>query len=804
MPRSASNANRRAPGAPATEELSYIEAARRKSAARRRLAASAALPNVAAPRPQRAAPSSKLVEALEPRSLLSASWVVATWGNDANAGTLAAPFQSIERAAEVASPGDTVYVRGGTYHETIRPWNSGTASAPITFAPYGGESVTIDGADPVAGWDGSGAPIFTTQLPWDLGSGNNEVFVDGQAMNEARWPNTGLDLSHPTLATADGASASAGSNVATIYDASLTQPAGFWIGGAIHISAGQGWVAQTGTITDSRPGQVSFTYSNNGSYETPQAGNRYYLTGKPGALDAAGEWALSNGQLSLWTPSGDSPNNHAVEVKHRAFAFDLAGLSNINIDGFNLFASTINTDARSSNIVINGITAKYLSQFTSMPNGWTWQMQSGIVLYGPNDVLKNSEIANSPGDGVFVHGAGSVVSNNIIHDIDTAGGDGAGVHILGANVTVDHNTIYNTGRDGILIGAPQAHVLNNIVHDFGLQTTDVGAIYTVSLNGQGSEIAYNQVYNGSTGGFGSAGLYLDNNSSNFVVDHNITWGVTTGMRLNLTSRNELVYNNTLDGIQSSVDKTWGAYDWSGTAFKNNIFLLPTAFGANLIAANNWGGSPGFVNAAAHDYRLVSGSRAIDVGLQLGQYTATYAGTAPDIGAVEYGLAQQSIGAAAVGKTVTVPPVTPVPVSQPPVIAPPIVTPATSIDARAGINALAINGQTGPARESFGGLGYLYPGNYVQYNSINFGSSVSTVTFQLAVTAKCSNQRIELRLDGIKGKVIGTLITRSSGGWSTYTLQSTAVAGATGVHNLFLTFVGTPGFGMGNIKTIKFS
>ena len=36
------------------------------------------------------------------------------------------------------------------------------------------------------------------------------------------------------------------------------------------------------------------------------------------------------------------------------------------------------------------------------------------------------------------------------------------------------------------------------------------------------------------------------------------------------------------------------------------------------------------------------------------------------------------------------------------------------------------------------------------------------------------------------------------------LCGTDVEFFTGVHNLFLTFVGTPGFGMGNIKTIKFA
>ena len=36
-----------------------------------------------------------------------------------------------------------------------------------------------------------------------LGFGNNQVFVDGQMMIEARWPNTTLDVTRPRKASAD-------------------------------------------------------------------------------------------------------------------------------------------------------------------------------------------------------------------------------------------------------------------------------------------------------------------------------------------------------------------------------------------------------------------------------------------------------------------------------------------------------------------------------------------------------------------------------------------------------------------------
>src|SRR5688500_14247788 len=65
-------------------------------------------------------------EPLESRVLLS-SYFVSTAGNDAHAGSASAPFRTIQRAADVAQPGDTVFVRGGTYRETVTPRRSGTS-----------------------------------------------------------------------------------------------------------------------------------------------------------------------------------------------------------------------------------------------------------------------------------------------------------------------------------------------------------------------------------------------------------------------------------------------------------------------------------------------------------------------------------------------------------------------------------------------------------------------------------------------------------------------------------------------------
>lgn len=48
----------------------------------------------------------------------AAVYYVAVDGNDSNPGTKSKPFATVQKAQSAVSPGDTVYIRGGTYHMT--------------------------------------------------------------------------------------------------------------------------------------------------------------------------------------------------------------------------------------------------------------------------------------------------------------------------------------------------------------------------------------------------------------------------------------------------------------------------------------------------------------------------------------------------------------------------------------------------------------------------------------------------------------------------------------------------------------
>ena len=74
------------------------------------------------------------------------TYYVSTSGSDTNAGTLSAPWRTIQHAANTVKAGDNVLVRGGTYNEIVTIKTSGNAaSGYISFSNYPGELPVVDG-----------------------------------------------------------------------------------------------------------------------------------------------------------------------------------------------------------------------------------------------------------------------------------------------------------------------------------------------------------------------------------------------------------------------------------------------------------------------------------------------------------------------------------------------------------------------------------------------------------------------------------------------------------------------------------
>lgn len=81
----------------------------------------------------------------------AATRYVSTTGSDGNSGSFNFPYKTISHAVDRASPGDTIFVRGGVYSELVEIFDSGTAGSPIIVENYNGETPILDGTAFVAG-----------------------------------------------------------------------------------------------------------------------------------------------------------------------------------------------------------------------------------------------------------------------------------------------------------------------------------------------------------------------------------------------------------------------------------------------------------------------------------------------------------------------------------------------------------------------------------------------------------------------------------------------------------------------------
>jgi hypothetical protein len=103
-----------------------------------------------------------LLGLLAANAAFSTTWQVSKSGNDAST---AGPFLTINKAAQVAQPGDSVIVRAGEYREWVQPARGGSSeSTRIVYKAAPGEVVEIKGSERVTTWVSQGNGVWKADL----------------------------------------------------------------------------------------------------------------------------------------------------------------------------------------------------------------------------------------------------------------------------------------------------------------------------------------------------------------------------------------------------------------------------------------------------------------------------------------------------------------------------------------------------------------------------------------------------------------------------------------------------------------
>lgn len=614
-----------------------------------------------------------------PASAAADTYFVSPGGEDSNAGSsTTSPFKTIQHCADVAQPGDTCRIMTGVYRETVTPPTSGTSGAPIVFVAHGDGPVSVDGADPITTtWTAvsstdlaalqTGDPRLATapivdavadgalfQSTVALGSdlSKAQIFVDGKMANIAQWPDSGADISHPLLGRAQSAGESG--LAGWINDPNLTQPAGYWNGTKAWVNA---WfVSQTQTVTSSSVGQIVMnsmgckTISNTkcGALGYSHGhGTRYRLYGTLQAMSAPGQWLYSSAdqKLYLWLEPGDTPAAHSIKAKARGTAFDLSGVSHITVRGLSIFASTIVTGPTTTGNVIEGVDAKYVSHYTDLasePNlayntGYNvitaGELSSGIQIGGTGNVLRNSSIAFSAGNGVLVRGSGNEIVGNYIHETDYQGSYAAGINVVGTDQSVMYNTVFNSGRSALNIddhvnggNSQDNRIAYNDFHSVGALSTDLGLIYVCcDLDMGGTRIDHNWTHDDDPQSQTQGAIFFDCGAGagtatrGALADRNVIW--------NMSGRSFVINGgSSISLVNNTATKTVLAQSYCGHTV--NYAKVNELLTSQVAAAE-------FVDAASHDYRLATAATSIDAGSPSSPVTDGYFGAGPDKGAHEF-------------------------------------------------------------------------------------------------------------------------------------------------------------------------
>jgi hypothetical protein len=123
--------------------------------------------------------------------LPAAELEVATTGDNSHSGAKDAPLRTIQRAADLAKPGDTITVHAGVYRERITPPRGGESDAKrIVYQAAPGEKVEIKGSEIAKGWEKVDGSVWKVTLPNSLFGSFNPYsdLIRGDWFNNKKRP----------------------------------------------------------------------------------------------------------------------------------------------------------------------------------------------------------------------------------------------------------------------------------------------------------------------------------------------------------------------------------------------------------------------------------------------------------------------------------------------------------------------------------------------------------------------------------------------------------------------------------------
>lgn len=510
--------------------------------------------------------------------LKATTYFVANAGSDANNGTSSGtPWQTIAHVnAQTFAAGDIIqFNRGDIWRETLLPPSSGTIGSHITFQDYG------SGAKPSI----RGSNTYNSAGNWTNLTGNI-WFASGLANDPAIFIHDGMIGARKT---SQGA---LGTQWDYFYDSGNTRLDVYSVGNPTTVGTVLE-IAVRKNILDNNSGKDYIDWKNL-DVEDDYNGPEWWEFNAIHATFTNVDFKNSGGYIQQWQ------NGSQGSVTGSTFTNWGIGLIN---GGLNYALQVIGFGGTPSGPVdvTNNIFTFTLSNACTDCSAADMDDNGWIRTFTGNTVVDGGSVA---GAGLLIFqpaatATTTTVQNNIFTNI--------------GNECVEANNLEHYGPQNINISYNSCN--NATIKD----TLDVDAIRVQSFTGASTILVSYNVVNGCHAGSNGHGAFrvgtaagtwrfIGNTANGCTEGLRVSSGVTGGVVENNNFTNNSAYGATVEGGSTITTFDYNLYFGNTTSNYNGI-----SGGAHDVT----GSDPKYTNAAGGNFTLLSGSPAINVGLNLG-------------------------------------------------------------------------------------------------------------------------------------------------------------------------------------------
>jgi len=636
------------------------------------------------------------------------TFYVAQTGRDDWSGKLAAPnrgrtdgpFASLARARDAIrelkreqgglKQAVTVCLRQGAYYLdepfVLTPEDSGTAGCPITYSAYKDEKPIVSGGRLITGWrktEVHGRQAWAAKVP-EVAAGKwsfRELFVNHERRPRTRLPKEGFYHIAGLLEDVSKVQWSQGQDRFRFANDDLKAWANLQ---DVEIVSLQLWVESRMPIASVDAAEHVVTLGKRSVFRLTDdfqtTGARYYVENVFEALDTPGQWYLerTSGTLYYLPKEREEPRTCEVVAPRLAQVVRFEGdaekqqwVEHVRLKGLSFMHAewALPPDSAGSS-----------QAAVSVPGAIYWQGARSCAVEGctvahagtyaielaggceGNTIARNALFDLGAGGVKVGHGtARTTVSDNEIHDGGHIFHSAVGVWIGNSGHNeVAHNHIHDLYYTGISVGwtwgyGPSEAVANRIeynhIHHVGRGLlSDLGGIYTLGVS-PGTVLRYNLIHDCWSHTYGGWGIYLDEGSTNIVVENNVVFRTKTGGFHQHYGRENLIENNVFalakeTQIMRSREEEhrsftfqrnivyWSEGELLGSTWKNGNFLLdhnlywdtrrqPITFAGKSLEewrafgqdAHSVVADPGFADPKKGDFTLAPDSPALALGFK---------------------------------------------------------------------------------------------------------------------------------------------------------------------------------------------